>query len=62
MQNNKIFLSHKGTNKGIVRGYNKILKELGFNTWLDEDAMNAGTLLDQALLNGMKNSCAAIFL
>ncbi len=61
MQNNKIFLSHKGKNKPLVRKYNKVLTQLGFNTWLDENAMNAGSLLDRALHEGMASSCAAIF-
>jgi len=58
---NRIFLSHKGINKPNIREFNETLKLIGFDTWLDEDAMNAGASLDRALLEGMKNSCAAVF-
>jgi hypothetical protein len=58
---NKVFLSHKGANKPLIREYNKSLKLLGYDTWLDEDAMNAGAALDRSLLKGMKDSCAAVF-
>lgn len=57
----RIFLSHKGVNKPMVREYFTVLKTLGFDPWLDEDAMIAGMPLDRALLNGMKESCAAVF-
>jgi len=57
----KIFLSHKGADKGKVREYFQVLKTLGFEPWLDEDAMVAGVELDRAILQGMKGSCAAIF-
>ena len=57
----KIFLSHKGINKPIVRDYFETLKILGFNPWLDEDAMVAGDPLERTLLRGMKESCAAVF-
>lgn len=57
----KIFLSHKGADKGIVREYKKILEELGFDPWLDEDAMSAGTELERGILKGFNDSCAAIF-
>jgi hypothetical protein len=57
----KIFLSHKGTNKPIVKDYFKLLKELSFDPWFDKDALVAGVPLDRGLLNGMKESCAAVF-
>lgn len=57
----KIFLSHKGTNKNIVRKYNNILKTLGFSPWLDEEAMVAGSNLNRAILNGIEDSCATVF-
>lgn len=57
----KVFLSHKGIDKPIVRKYFQLLKCLGFEPWLDEDAMVAGVPLERALLEGMKKSCAAIF-
>ncbi|PEI68998.1 hypothetical protein CN646_15950 [Bacillus wiedmannii] len=57
----KIFLSHKGIDKPVVREYHNLLKELGFEPWLDEDAMAAGEALHRALLKGMQDSCAAVF-
>ena len=57
----KIFLSHKGIDKPTVRDFKLILETLGFSVWLDEDAMCAGTELERGLLDGFKESCAAIF-
>lgn len=61
MQPIKIFLSHKSINKDRVREFKKILELLGFQPWLDEDAMLAGMNLERALQKGMEDSCAAIF-
>lgn len=57
----RIFLSHTGTDKEMVRGYHETLQCLGFEPWLDEEALAAGANLERALLEGMKNSCAAVF-
>ena len=57
----KIFLSHKGADKPMVRKYKTTLESLGFDVWLDEDAMPAGTSLHRGILQGFKDSCAAIF-
>ncbi|WP_456265620.1 MULTISPECIES: toll/interleukin-1 receptor domain-containing protein [unclassified Bacillus (in: firmicutes)] len=57
----KIFLSHKGADKPLVREYFQLLKELGFDPWLDEDAMVAGTKLNRGIYEGFKESCAAVF-
>jgi len=57
----KTFLSHKGIDKPRVRDYKNALLSIGFDPWLDEDAMPAGTQLERGLLQGFKNSCAAIF-
>jgi len=57
----KIFLSHKGIDKPIVRDFFETLKTIGFIPWLDEDAMFAGVTLDRALYKGMQESCAAVF-
>lgn len=57
----KIFLSHKGADKPMVRKYKQTLEVLGFDVWLDEDAMPAGTTLHKGILQGFKDSCAAIF-
>lgn len=57
----RIFLSHKGVDKPMVRNFFKTLKALGFDPWLDEDAMTSGTNLERGLLQGFKDSCAAVF-
>jgi hypothetical protein len=57
----KIFLSHKGVDKEMVRRFQRLLKELGFEPWLDDDAMPAGAQPDRAILQGFKDSCAAVF-
>ena len=57
----KIFLSHKGIDKPTVRLYQSVLQTLGFIPWLDEDDMVAGTELERGLLQGFKDSCAAVF-
>lgn len=60
-QNRKIFLSHKGKNKPTIRQFNDTLRVIGFETWLDEDLMPAGTEFERGLLKGMQESCAAVF-
>jgi hypothetical protein len=60
-RNCKIFLSHKGVDKPRIRQYFRVLKTLGFDPWLDEDAMVAGTPLERGLLEGFEHSCAAVF-
>ncbi|MDI1480371.1 toll/interleukin-1 receptor domain-containing protein [Polyangium sp. y55x31] len=57
----RVFLSHKNADKPKVREYYETLKLLGFDPWLDEHAMAAGANLERALLEGMNQSCAAIF-
>ncbi len=57
----KIFLSHKSSDKALVLDFKETLDLLGYETWLDEDAMPAGTTLERGLLRGMKESCAAVF-
>ncbi|RKG99218.1 toll/interleukin-1 receptor domain-containing protein [Corallococcus carmarthensis] len=57
----KIFLSHKGIDKAMVREYKQTLMQLGFAPWLDEDAMPAGTVLERGILKGFEESCAAVF-
>lgn len=57
----KVFLSHKGADKEKIRLYKRTLEVLGFDVWLDEDAMPAGTALHRGILQGFKDSCAAIF-
>ncbi|MGR0479922.1 MAG: toll/interleukin-1 receptor domain-containing protein [Candidatus Electronema sp. V4] len=57
----KVFLSHKGADKDKVRDFKETLQLLGYDPWLDEDAMTAGTLAERAILQGMKESCAVVF-
>lgn len=58
---NKIFLSHKSVNKDFVRGVNDALKTIGYNTWLDEESMNAGANLNRSIMKGINDSCAVVF-
>jgi hypothetical protein len=57
----KIFLSHKGVDKEMVRRFERLLRTLGFDPWLDDDAMPAGSQPDRAIMQGFKDSCAAVF-
>ncbi|MGO9429270.1 toll/interleukin-1 receptor domain-containing protein [Rhodoblastus sp.] len=57
----KIFLSHKGFDKPLVRKFKTTLVLLGFDPWLDEDNMPAGTKLERGILKGFDDSCAAVF-
>ena len=57
----KVFLSHKGIDKDFVLDYKETLKLLGYDPWLDEDAMPAGTSLERGLLQGMQDSCGVVF-
>lgn len=61
LKSQRIFLSHKSANKPLVRDVAKVLRTLGYQPWLDEDEMHAGTNLERGLLQGMKDSCAAVF-
>jgi len=57
----KIFLSHKSTDKTLLREFAKALEAIGFQPWLDEEAMHAGVNLERGLLNGFEQSCAVVF-
>ena len=57
----KVFLSHKGTDKQTVIDFKETLEILGYDPWLDDDAMPAGTAVERALLQGMKDSCGVVF-
>ncbi|MFH1717598.1 MAG: toll/interleukin-1 receptor domain-containing protein [Planctomycetota bacterium] len=57
----KVFLSHRGVDKEQVIDFKKTLELLGYNPWVDEDAMPAGTLLERGLLQGMQESCGVVF-
>lgn len=58
----RIFLSHRTPDKELVRRYLQVLSELGFKPWFDVQDMPAGTNLDRGILQGFKESCAAVFL
>ena len=45
----------------MVRRFEKLLRALGFDPWLDDDAMPAGSQPDRAIQQGFKDSCAAVF-
>ena len=57
----KIFLSHKGVDKGTVKDFKSTLEALGYSPWIDEDAMPAGTTLERGILQGMQESCGVVF-
>ena len=57
----RIFLSHKGSDKNTVIDFKETLELLGYEPWLDEEAMPAGTTLERGLLRGMQKSCAVVF-
>ena len=57
----KVFLSHRGVDKEKVIDFKVSLELLGYDPWLDEDAMPAGTALERGLLQGMQDSCGVVF-
>ncbi len=57
----RIFLSHKSENKNRVRLYHRMLQNLGFDPWLDDPDMPAGTELNRGILAGVNESCAVVF-
>lgn len=57
----KIFLSHKSIDTPLVNRYYSCLKAIGFDPWLDEPNMPAGSNLERELLRGLEESCAAVF-
>jgi TIR domain len=57
----RIFLSHKSTNKPIVREYYDALKAAGFDPWMDEKEMPAGSVIDRKMKKGFQDSCAVVF-
>lgn len=57
----RIFLSHRTSDKELVRPYDALLRELGYQPWLDEHDMPAGTTLHRAIADGMDNACAVVF-
>lgn len=57
----RVFLSHKSVDKDLVIDFKETLELLGYEPWLDDEAMPAGTVLERGLKKGMKDSCAVIF-
>lgn len=57
----KIFLSHKGVDKDLVRRFHYVLEELGFQPWLDERELTAGKRIHRDIQRGFKESCACVF-
>lgn len=57
----KIFLSHKGKDKKMVRRFQRALDAIGYDVWLDEKNLKAGDHLERGILKGFKESCAAVF-
>lgn len=57
----KIFLSHKTADNSLIRRFHRALIELGFQPWLDEPDMPAGSELERSILQGFEDSCAAVF-
>jgi hypothetical protein len=57
----KVFLSHKGIDKDKVTELKHTLALLGYDPWLDDEAMPAGTPLERGLLQGMQDSCGVVF-
>lgn len=60
-QARKIFLSHKGKDKKLVRRFQRALEAIGFEVWIDEKNLKAGDHLERGILQGFKESCAAVF-
>lgn len=57
----RIFLSHKTVDKPLVYYYFNTLKEIGFQPWLDESDMPAGSNVERDIFDGFEQSCAAVF-
>ena len=57
----KVFLIHKGDDKELVIDFKETLKILGYDPWLDEDAMPDGASVEQEPLQGMQDSCGVVF-
>ena len=57
----KIFLSHKSSDRDLVLDFKETLDSLGYEPWLDDEEMPAGTTLNRGLLRGMKESCGVVF-
>ena len=45
----------------MVVDFKNTLESIGYDPWIDEEAMPAGVSVERALLQGMKDSCAVVF-
>lgn len=61
MPHNRIFLSHRGLDKPIVKQYRDALEAAGFRPWMDVTDIQTGAHLERTLQQGMASSCAAVF-
>lgn len=61
MSYNRIFLSHRGSDKKIVSDYFNTLSSFGYRPWMDVSDLTTGTALVKSLQEGMASSCAAVF-
>ena len=57
----RIFLSHKGADKPLVRNFSKTLKSLGFDPWLDEDDLASGEKLEKGITARLRGFVRAVF-
>lgn len=57
----RIFLSHRSADKALVRPFAAVLREIGYEPWIDEGDMPAGTTLHRGISAGLDSSCAVVF-
>lgn len=57
----RIFLSHRSADKEIVRPFYNLLKSLGFEPWLDEKEIKAGSTIHREISSGFDSACAVVF-
>jgi len=57
----RVFLSHAGADKPLVRRVHRALSVVGYEPWLDDEDMVAGTRLFGGIKAGLAASCAAVF-
>jgi hypothetical protein len=61
VENSRIFLSHKGTNKPFVEKVHVALRLLGLKTWFDKNDLAAGDTLVRGVDNAFAQCSAAVF-
>lgn len=57
----RVFMSHKGVNKPLVRAVSETLNMIGVKTWLDDEQMPAGQPVVRTLGKGVADCIAAVF-